>query len=379
LQNSKKALTGQLNGLKNKDLMAIKEKEEAEFLAKMRTNSVWVESYMSYFDQIKKTLSDNKEEQIRRSYRHLGSSLFGSALNIVRYITEKAKPEEDRLPGYSNASLASMKGRIVSGSPVYKDLDKALAYTDIKVGVGRLSPEDKFWRLVLEGIEPHDFLNQLFDKTELDRPEIRRALISGDMELLKKSEDPMIKLALKLDKFMRDQEKENRDNYESVLSKAQEKLAEARFEMFGKSKYPDANSTLRLTYGIVKGYPYNGTDAPAFTTLYGLYDRALSFGRKGDYELPTRYWDRQKKLDLATPVNFVSTCDIIGGNSGSPTVNKNGEFVGIVFDGNIESLPGNFVYDIKNNRAVNVDSKYILEALRKLYDAEKLAKEILGK
>lgn len=378
LENSKKAITGQLNGLKNKDLMAIKEKEEAEFIAKMKTNSVWVEKYLPYLEQIKKLIYDNKEDQLRRSYRHFGSSIFGQALSIVRFVSESQKPESERLPGYSNAELPAIKARITSGAPIFKDLDKALSHIDFKFGFAKLGIEDTYWKLFLDGIAPHDRFNNLFENTELDRVEVRRALVSSNSDALLKSEDAMIKLALRLDPYLREQEKSNRENYESLLSKAQEKIAEARFEMFGKSKYPDANSTLRLTYGTVKGYPYNGTIAPAFTTLYGLYDRAYSFGRKGDFELPSRYWEKQKALDLSTPVNFVSTCDIIGGNSGSPSVNSKGELVGIVFDGNIESLPGNFVYDIQNNRSVNVNSRYILEALQKLYDADKLAKELLN-
>jgi hypothetical protein len=244
------------------------------------------------------------------------------------------------------------------------------------MGLGKLGIEDEYWRKFLDGTAPKDMVDLLFDKTQLEKLEIRNVLVSGGMDIIKRSEDPMIKLALRLDQYLRDQEQSNKDNFESILSKAQEKLAEARFEIYGKSKNPDANFTLRLTYGTVKGYPMNGTNAPAFTTLYGIYDRSLAFGKNEDYILPSRYWDRQKKLDLATPVNFVSTCDIIGGNSGSPTLNKNGEFIGIVFDGNIESLPGNFVYDIRNNRAVSVDSRYILEALNKLYDTEKLVKEL---
>lgn len=146
----------------------------------------------------------------------------------------------------------------------------------------------------------------------------------------------------------------------------------------GKTVYPDATFTLRLSFGPVTGYPYNGTKAPYKTTLYGLYDRALSHDRAGEWQLPERFWQRQDQLDLSTPVNFVSALDIIGGNSGSPVINRNAEVVGLVFDGNIESLTGNFLYDGEKNRCVSVHSAYIIEALNKLYDAQELAKEILG-
>jgi len=140
--------------------------------------------------------------------------------------------------------------------------------------------------------------------------------------------------------------------------------------------YPDATFTLRLAYGTVKGYPMNGTKAPYKTTLYGLFDRSLSFDQKGDFSLPQRFWDRQKRLDLSTPVNFVSTCDIIGGNSGSPVINKKAEIVGLIFDGNIESLSGRFVYDDTKSRAVAVHSSYIIEALHNLYKCKSLYREI---
>ena len=167
-------------------------------------------------------------------------------------------------------------------------------------------------------------------------------------------------------------------NVSGTLTRASEKLGEARFAVYGKSTYPDATFTLRLSYGTVKGYPMNGTFAPPKTTLYGLYDRAYSFDLKGDFALPQRFMDRCAALDLATPANFVSTCDIIGGNSGSPVINKEGEYVGLIFDGNIESLPGRFLYSDETNRSVSVHSAFMIEALRKLYDAGTLADELEG-
>lgn len=379
LENSKKSILGQLKGLKNPDLMSIKENEEKDFIDRINTNFDWKAKYIPLFDEIKTLQFGNKTRTFKRTFRSFNSTLLGYAMNIVRYAIESSKPEAERLPGYSNEALNFQKFRILTTAPVYKDLDKELAWYGIKQGTSRLGVEDDYWRIIFEGYDPKEVLNKLIDGTHLDNQQFRRSLIEGGFEAVNKSDDPLIQLAFKLDKFSRDEEQEYKDNFESSMNRAMEKLAEARFAVYGHSKYPDANFTLRLTYGTVKGYPMNGTITPPFTTLYGLYDRALGFGRKGDFELPKRFWERQKQLDLSTPVDFVSTCDIIGGNSGSPSVNKSGEFVGIVFDGNIESLAGNFVYDITNNRAVNVDSKYIIEALNKLYDAQKLTKEILGK
>jgi hypothetical protein len=189
----------------------------------------------------------------------------------------------------------------------------------------------------------------------------------------------MIVLARTIDPFDRQRIKAREDKVESVETPAGEKIGQARFAVYGKSLYPDATFTLRLGYGAVKGYPMNGTQAPPMTTFYGLYDRAYSFGLKPPYNLPARYLERRTRLDLAQPLDFVSTCDIIGGNSGSPVVNKQGELVGLIFDGNIESLVGDYVYYEVNNRAVAVHSGAIIEALRELYDASPLADELEGR
>lgn len=378
-ENSKKAIMGQLNGLKNPDLISLKENEEKDFRGQILQDPEKAKLYMKYFDQIDELIKLYETKYYKREYRSFRSRLFGIALGMVRYATESIKQDNDRLPGYNDAALPNMKFHLLSPAPIYKDVDKALTWASVKYSLHKLDVTDEFWRLFFEGGDPRQIVNKLIDDSKLDNLEIRKALLEGGLEALKKSDDPMIQLALKVDEFLRKDEKEYRDNFESKLKEAEEKIAEARFAVYGKTKYPDANFTLRLTYGTVKGYPMNGTIAPTFTTLYGMFDRAVSFGNKGDFELPKRFWDRLPKLDLSTPVNFVSTCDIIGGNSGSPTINKNAEIVGIVFDGNIESLPGDYIYDINANRAVSVHSNFILYALRNLYDANNLADELIGK
>lgn len=185
-------------------------------------------------------------------------------------------------------------------------------------------------------------------------------------------------LARTMDPFDRQRIKAFEEKVESVETPAGEKIGQARFAVYGKSLYPDATFTLRLAYGAVKGYPMNGTQAPPVTTFYGLYDRAFSFALKPPYNLPSRYLERRARLDLAGPVDFVNTCDIIGGNSGSPVVNRQGELVGLIFDGNIESLVSDYVYDDASSRAVAVHSGAIIEVLRQLYDASPLANELEG-
>jgi hypothetical protein len=215
--------------------------------------------------------------------------------------------------------------------------------------------------------------------TKLADPALRRKLVEGGPKVIAESTDPLIAWVRKLDPGLRELRKWEEENLQSVQVAASEKIGKARFAAYGKSLYPDATFTLRLSYGAVKGYPMNGTLAPSKTTFYGLFDRAASFDFQGPVALPQRYLDKKDKLDLATPLNFVATGDIIGGNSGSPVVNRAGELVGLIFDGNIESLVGRFVYDETANRAVAVHSAGMTEALKKIYEADELLKELLGK
>jgi Peptidase S46 len=232
---------------------------------------------------------------------------------------------------------------------------------------------------VLKGRTPAAVAKEAMGGTKLGDPAARKALVASGVSGLSTSTDPLVVLARVADGFSRKNQKMLDDRVTSVATEAGEKIGRARFAVYGHSVYPDATFTLRLSYGQVKGYRMNGTIAPYKTTLFGLYERAQSFDLKPPFDLSSRYLDKRSSLDLTTPMNFVTTNDIIGGNSGSPVVNREGEFVGIIFDGNIESLVGRFVYSEESNRAVAVHSAVIIEALRKLYDAGPLADELLGR
>jgi len=248
----------------------------------------------------------------------------------------------------------------------------------LELDVKELGPDDAFLKAVLDGRTPKDAANQLITGTKVADPAFRKSLVDGGQSAVDASTDPMIVMARRVDPIRREQIKWFEDNVQSVAQRAGELLGKARFAVYGKNMYPDATFTLRLSYGQVLGYPMNGTVAPYKTTFYGLYDRAASFDYKVPFDLPKRYVDGKDKLDLTTPFNFVSTNDIIGGNSGSPVVNRNGDIVGLIFDGNIESLVGDFVYDSYQNRAVAVHTGGMTEALKKLYGAQKLVDELLA-
>ncbi|MBD3288250.1 S46 family peptidase [candidate division KSB1 bacterium] len=379
LENADKALTGELQGLMNEELMATKKKEEAEFRQKVASNSEWQDEYGDAWENIAELIGKREDFAHERFYANLrGSSLARIARQIVRYVTEIQKPDAERLEGYHKSELERRKFYMLSPAPVYKDLEEAVLLGTLKMSIDVLGEDHEFVKIILNGKTPEEVVKNLFENTKLDQIEVRKNLMEGGEEAVKKSKDPMIVLARELDPYLREQEKWYRENIESKLTPATERIAQARFEVYGKNMYPDATFTLRLGYGAVKGYPYNGTRAPYKTTMYGLYDRSLSFNREEPFSLPDRFWERQDQLDLSTAVNFVCTCDAVGGNSGSPVFNRDAELVGVLFDGNIESLPGRFIYDETKNRSVCVHAAYMTEALRKLYDAGKLADELEG-
>ena len=377
LENSLKAYDGREKGLEDKRVMDAKRADEAKFRAQVAANPQWKAAYGGAWDQI--AAAEKKvQTRFKEQYFHgLNSSLANLAQQIVQYVSEVKKPDGERLAGYHESQLESLKLGLFSPAPIYPDMEIARITGALELDLAEAGPNDPWVKMVMNGKSPREVATELVNGTKLTDPEVRRKLVEGGEPAIAASTDSMIVLARKLDPVRRELTKWLEDNVQSVEQRAGEQLGKARFAAFGKSTYPDATFTLRLSYGQVKGYPMNGTIAPPMTTMYGLYDRSASFGNTGPFELPQRYVDGRTKLDLSTPFNFVSSNDIIGGNSGSPVVNKNGEIVGLIFDGNIESLVGDFVYEGETNRAVAVHTAAITEALRKIYDADALANELL--
>ena len=232
---------------------------------------------------------------------------------------------------------------------------------------------------MLDGRTPQEAATALVNGTKLADPAFRRQLVDGGEAAVAASTDPMIVLARRLDPMRRELIKWTEDNVESVEQRAGEQLGKARFAVYGKTTYPDATFTLRLSYGTGEGLSHERHQgAVQDHVLRPVRPRRTASISQPPFDLPARYVEGRDKLDLATPLDFVTTNDIIGGNSGSPVINAKGEIVGLIFDGNIESLVGDFVYDGETNRAVAVHTAGMTEALRKLYGAQKLVDELLG-
>src|ERR1035441_9302385 len=379
LQNSLKVYIGRAEALADKAILAKKEAEEADFRQKVAVNPEWQKVYGDAWDTIARVEEQVKPEIKGQLFRRADSQLFGMALNIVQYVAEIKKPDGERLPQFHDAGLDTLKFRLMSPAPIPVATEKLYMASALKLGEEKLGKDDAYIQAILQGGDVDTVVNALVDGTKQAAPPVRKSLLDGGEAAVAASTDPMIVAARRVDPIVRETTRRLRDTYGSVLTKEGEKLGKARFLVYGKDAYPDATFTLRLSYGTVTGYPYNGTVAPPFTTFYGLYDRAASFGNKPPFDLTPKEAGGRDKLDLSTPLDFVATGDIIGGNSGSPVVNRDGELVGLIFDGNIESMAGDFVYDGTRNRAVAVHSAGMIEGLRKVYNASALADELQGK
>jgi Peptidase S46 len=378
LQNALKAFEGRYKGLLDKNIMAKKKSEEEQFKSNVMGHPEWKQAYGGAWDAIEEATRKNSTRVKQSLFQSMDSQLGNIGAMIVDYVAEIKKPDGERLEDYHDAQLDSTRFNLLSPAPIYSAFEIARMTASLEQALQELGPDDPFVKTILTGRTPKDAATEIVNGTKLADPEVRKNLLQGGESAVAASSDPMIMLQRHLDPIRRENVKWSEENVEGILQQAGEKLGKARFAAFGKKAYPDATFTLRLSYGQVKGYPMNGTQAPYKTTLYGLYDRAQSFDFKGPFALPARYAQGRDKLDLSTPVDFVSTNDITGGNSGSPVINRNAEIVGLIFDGNIESLVGDFVYSDEANRAVSVETGIITETLRKLYNAQRLADELNG-
>jgi hypothetical protein len=380
VQNALKVYRGQLGGLKDASLMARKTKEEQALRKSIAANPERQKLYGDAWDAIAKAHkaypSFIRERRIFEQMGGFNSTAFEFARTLVRLAAENEKPNAERLPEYTDARRASLELGLYSPAPIHEDFEKLKLADSLAFMVELLGADNALVKQVLDGKSPEARANELITGTKLKDVEFRKELAKGGKAAIEASNDPMIVVARLIDPKAR----EVRKRYESELTGVERanysKIARALFETEGTKLYPDATFTLRLSYGAVEGYMENGKKVPPFTTLGGLYARSDAFKHEFPYNLPARWTEKKKDINLETPFNFVSTNDIIGGNSGSPTINQNGELVGLIFDGNIQSLVGDFMYDGSVNRAISVDSRGMLEVLKKVFNANEIAAEL---
>ncbi len=379
LQNSQKAINGEYEGLQDMAVLAQmntaeREREKAYMDKHAGEPNPW--------EEISNAMKVNREIYDPLTYvermRGFSSRLTVYARTLVRLAEEKSKPNGDRLREYRDSALPSVEQQLFSTAPIYKNLETAtlaLALTQMREALG---PEDAAVTASLGGKSPEEAAKAVIAGTKLEDVALRKQLYEGGRAAVDASTDPLILLMRKVDPEARAVRKRFDDEVDSVVRRDGASIARARFAQTGFTQPPDATFTLRLSYGTVKAYEESGKRISYFTTFGGAFQHAEEHGNKPPFNLPASWVKMKSKLNLETPLNYVSTADIIGGNSGSPTVNRAGEAVGIIFDGNIQSLVLDFYYDEREARAVHVDSRGIIEALRKIYGADALANELTG-
>ncbi|SPE57172.1 conserved exported hypothetical protein [Verrucomicrobia bacterium] len=381
IRNGRKLRDGALAGLLDPGFMQRKISAENQIRGRVAANTSLAELAGAWdrIAQAEKTIAGQEVAyDLLERGRGFDGVLFDYARHLIRAAVEQSKPNGERLEEYRESARASFEFELFSEQPVYEDLETLKLGDSLTYLVEGLGLTNEVVQRALAGKSPRDQAAETVRGSKLGSVAVRRRLYEGGVAALAQARDPMIELARAVDPDARALRKVEDVQHEAIRQ-AHAQIGKARYALEGSSGYPDATSSLRLAFGTTKGYGEDGRQVPFETTFAGIYQRADEHENRPPFDLSQRWVKNRRQLNLATPFNFVCTADIIGGNSGSPVVNRQGEFVGVIFDGNIQSLVADFVYTDEQARAVAVHSSAIIEALRKIYKAGPLADELLGK
>ncbi len=376
-ENALKVFTGQIAALGDEALAERKQNADRSLKAWIDADPARVAAYGDPWAALAKAQA--RAAEIRDEYNMIEgsqgfrSTLFEDARLLVRGAADRAKPDASRLPEFRDANLPAVRQALAADVPIYPKYEEMLLAWSLEKLRQKLGADDAFVHVVLGNRSPDQLARALVNGTQLANRDVRQRLWDGGAAAVDASTDPMIVLARTIDPDARRVRKIYEDEVAAPTTAATEALARARFARDGLSSYPDATFTLRLSYGKVVGWDEKGTAVPPFTDLAGLYRRATG---AAPFKLPDRWVAAKASLDLSTPMNFVTDNDIIGGNSGSPVIDRDGHVVGLIFDGNIHSLGGDFTFDDRTNRAVAVDTAAIAHALDRVYHRPALVNEL---
>jgi hypothetical protein len=377
VENSLKAIKGRQLALVDGPLIADKARSESEFRKRVAADPRLAANYGAAWDAVAAALQHQRTIFVRRvlleSLPSRLSDLIGQAVSLNRYAAEAGKPDGERLEEYSDANFPALQQRIVSTAPIHAELERTLIRWWLIKLREYLGSTDPVVRTLLGKSSPEEIADSLVDGTKLGDAALRTQLLEGKAGAIDSYHDPLIDFARTLDVPARAVRADSEDTVKAVITKNSALIAKARFALDGKGTYPDATFTLRLSYGAVAGYEENGHAVAPSTNFAGAYEHATG---RDPFKLPASWITAEHAVDARTQLDFTSTNDIIGGNSGSPVIGRNGEVIGLAFDGNIESLGGDFGYDGSQNRTISVDVSGITEALKKIYHADRLAKEL---
>lgn len=374
VQNSRKAVTGMLTGLQSPHFMEVKVERETELLNKIAKTDEFQE-YAKAWEEVAE-VQKQKAEMINGGVE-FRSPYYLIAQRLVLMAGEDQKPSENRLKEFRDSGRESLEHELFSPAPIYDDLEISKFATQLALFVQERGGDDPLVVIALAGKNPLDRAAELISGSQLNKVEYRKELAKGGQKAIEASKDPLILFFRDLESEYR-LKREKRESLEEIERQAYAKIDEARIAADGVTTYPDATFTLRLAFGVVKGYEEEGRILPPWTTMGGAFEHEKAHESKAPWILPKSWHEARERLNLETPLNFVSTVDIIGGNSGSPVVNRAGEFVGIIFDSNIQGLTADYMYDDVVARALSVHSSGIREALKVIYSAEELVEQ-LGK